>query len=83
MLRFYQCEHCGHRSFKTNFKSNYTTHSGIDNAKANWIDAGVVPSNSYDPRKTSNSYVPEPPKPTTKKPDAEVILFNVIKGDKV
>lgn len=82
MLRFYQCEHCGNRSFETNYKSNYTTHSGIDNAKANWLDTGVVPSGSYDPRKVPNSYVPEPPTPTTKKPDAEVIPFNVIKGGK-
>lgn len=81
MLRFYQCEHCGHRSFATNY-DGYSRHTGIDNAKANWLDTGVVPSNSYDPRKTSNSYVPEPPKPTTKKPDAEVIPFKVMKGGK-
>jgi hypothetical protein len=82
MMRFYQCEHCGHRSFNTNYRG-YSRHCGIDNAKANWLDAGVLPSGSYDPRKVSNTYVPEPPTPTTKKPDAEVIPFNVIKGDKV
>ena len=82
MMRFYQCEHCGHRSFTTNYYSQFTKHNGIDVAKANWLDTGVVPSSSYDPRKDSQTYVPEPPTPTTKKPDAEIIPFNVIKGGK-
>ena len=82
MLRFYQCEYCGARSFKTNY-DGYSKHNGIENAKDNWIDAGVVPSTSYDPRKVTNGYVPEPPTQTSKKTNAEVIQFNVIKGDKV
>lgn len=81
MMRFYQCEHCGKRHFETNFKKQYTNHNGIDAAKANWVDVGIVPSSSYDPRKGSHTYTPESPKPTTKK-DAEVIPFKVMKGGK-
>lgn len=79
MMRFYQCEHCDKRHFETNYTKKFTNHTGIDVAKSNWLDIGVVPSSSYDPRKDSRTYTPEPPTPTTKK-DAEVIPFKVMKG---
>lgn len=51
-MRYYKCE-CGKRTVTTTndySSSNYRlTHSGVDAAVKNWIDAGVVPHNSYDP----------------------------------
>lgn len=81
MMRFYQCEHCGARSFKTNY-DEYGKHNGIENAKDNWIDAGVVPNTSYDPRTETLAYVPVAPNPAAKK-KAKIVPFKVIKGGKV
>lgn len=53
-MRFYQCS-CGRRQFTTD-KDKYSTHSGIEKARANWMDAGVVPTGSYHPE-TSQHYV--------------------------
>jgi len=44
-MRFYRCE-CGKRSFDSN---NFLQHKGIELAKKNWKEAGVVPSSSYYP----------------------------------
>lgn len=54
-MRFYRCE-CGIRTFKTDYDNNYSRHIGIDKAKQNWIDAGVVPASSYHPTE-STQYV--------------------------
>lgn len=47
-MRFYRCG-CGKRSFKSDYKYKYSTHSGIEKSKQNWIDTGVVPEKSYRP----------------------------------
>jgi hypothetical protein len=52
--RFYKCS-CGARKHEDN-RNQYQTHEGIDAAKKNWIDAGVVPNGSYYPG-TQNGYV--------------------------
>jgi hypothetical protein len=81
-MRFYQCS-CGERKFKTDYANKYSTHNGINLAKDNWLDVGVVPSGSYDPRTVGENYVPTPPTPT-KKPiinkSAKILDFKVIKG---
>ncbi len=82
IMRFYQCS-CGQRKFKTDYPYKYSTHTGIDLAKENWLDVGVVPSSSYDPRNVQNNYTPTPPKPTAKPiidRSPKVIPFKVIKG---
>ena len=50
--RFYKCS-CGKRHYKNNADS-YTKHQGMDKARDNWIDAGVVPGNSYHPTQDTN-----------------------------
>lgn len=50
--RFYKCS-CGLRKHESN---NPTSHRGIESAKKNWIDAGVVPTGSYHPG-TSTGYI--------------------------
>ena len=81
-MRFYQCS-CGVRKFKTDYDNKYSSHHGINLAKDNWLDVGVVPNGSYDPRKTNNSYVPTP-LPPKKTPivakSAKILDFKVIKG---
>ena len=77
-MRFYRCKHCGQRTFKTSYKSFGENHSGIVMARDNWIDIGMVPASSYDPRKYG--YTPEPT--PTKSKSATVVPFDVIKGDK-
>jgi hypothetical protein len=52
--RFYKCS-CGDRKHEDN-RTQYQLHEGIDAAKKNWIDAGVVPKGSYYPD-NSNGYV--------------------------
>jgi hypothetical protein len=53
-MRFYKCN-CGERKFSDNRPSHtYIVHEGMDKAQANWIDAGVVPVNSYDPTESTN-----------------------------
>jgi hypothetical protein len=52
-MRFYKCA-CGERKYSDDRNSSYDVHEGIDKAKANWIDAGVVPVNSYDPTESTN-----------------------------
>ena len=48
-MRFYKCN-CGERKFSDNRPPHtYIVHEGMDKARANWIDAGVVPLNSYHP----------------------------------
>lgn len=83
-MRFYQCS-CGERRFKTDHSSKYSRHTGIDLAKDNWLEVGVVPSGSYDPRTVDDNYVPTPPTPTKKpivKKSAKILDFKVIKGDR-
>ena len=75
-MRFYECEHCGHRSFQTNYDNKYNRHSGIDNAKLNWIEVRTVPKDSYDPRIHGHK-----PAPVISKPP-KVVQFDVIKGGK-
>lgn len=78
-MRFYRCKHCGHRTFKTNYKSpTGVKHNGIEIARDNWIDLGMVPESSYDPRTSGYIPAPTPTKPKT----ATVVPFEVIKGDK-
>ncbi len=50
--RFYKCS-CGARKHEDNRTSKYQEHEGIDAAKKNWIDVGVVPNHSYYPDETS------------------------------
>jgi hypothetical protein len=52
--RFYKCS-CGDRKHEDS-RTQYQLHEGVDAAKKNWIDAGVVPNNSYYPG-TQNGYV--------------------------
>lgn len=52
-MRFYRCA-CGKRSFKTDYQFEYTKHSGIEKAKQNWLDTGVVPEKSYHPSKSKH-----------------------------
>lgn len=47
-MRFYRCE-CGKRSFKTDYPYEYSKHTGIEKAKQNWFETGVVPEKSYHP----------------------------------
>ena len=53
--RFYKCR-CGSRKHEDNRTSKYETHKGLEAAKKNWVDAGVVPNNSYYPG-NQNGYV--------------------------
>jgi hypothetical protein len=46
--RYYKCD-CGARKHEDDRPSKNTVHEGLEAAKKNWIDAGVVPSNSYYP----------------------------------
>lgn len=55
--RFYECA-CGDRKHTDNLP-DYTSHAGIKTAKQNWLDAGVVPKNSYFPDENSG-YVRPP-----------------------
>lgn len=50
--RFYKCK-CGVRKHEDSRTSQYQTHEGLDSAKKNWIDAGVVPNGSYYPGENS------------------------------
>lgn len=50
-MRFYKCN-CGERKYSDD--KTYYTHEGMDKARANWLDAGVVPVNSYDPTESTN-----------------------------
>lgn len=88
-MRFYQCV-CGARKFYTDYPSStYSKHRGIDEAKKNWIDLGVVPSGSLDPRNDSNyvkvDQTPEesidPLKELTKTVDALSKQMMVIRRD--
>lgn len=45
--RFYKCK-CGARRH-TDDRPDYHDHKGINEAKRNWIDVGVVPTGSYLP----------------------------------
>lgn len=49
-MRFYKCS-CGERMASDNRTNTYTTHPhpSMQEAKKNWIDAGVVPTKSYHP----------------------------------
>src|SRR6056297_3661644 len=50
--RFYECS-CGARKHSDN-REKYQKHEGIDQARDNWIDAGVVPTKSYHPSENTN-----------------------------
>lgn len=45
-MRFYKCN-CGKRKLTDNLRNK--KHEGIEKARKNWIDAGVVPANSTHP----------------------------------
>lgn len=51
-MRFYKCN-CNSRKFEHDLPA-YTSHRGLDQAQKNWIDVGVVPTNSYHPADKSN-----------------------------
>lgn len=53
--RFYKCN-CGARKHEDN-RPEFVSHAGISTAKKNWIDAGVVPSGSYDPSDASSGFI--------------------------
>ena len=53
--RFYQCE-CGARKHTDNRPEYSSSHKGIDEAKQNWIDLGVVPGKSYVPGSAQGYY---------------------------
>lgn len=46
--RFYKCD-CGARRHEDDRPTKYQVHEGLEAAKKNWIDAGVVPNKSYYP----------------------------------
>jgi hypothetical protein len=50
--RFYKCS-CGDRKHEDSRTSQFQMHEGLDSAKKNWIDAGVVPNGSYYPGENS------------------------------
>ncbi len=52
-MRFYKCNR-GERKFSDDRSSKYISHEGMDKARANWIEAGVVPVNSYHPTDSTN-----------------------------
>ncbi len=52
-MRFYKCD-CGERKFSDNRPHIHINHEGMDKARANWIDAGVVPTNSYHPSQSQH-----------------------------
>lgn len=52
-MRFYKCA-CGERKYTDNRTSKYITHEGMEKAKQNWIDVGVVPKDSYHPAEDTN-----------------------------
>jgi hypothetical protein len=52
-MRFYRCD-CSKRSFKTDYARTYDKHAGIEKARQNWLETGVVPKNSYHPSKSHN-----------------------------
>jgi hypothetical protein len=54
--RFYKCS-CGDRHHTDNRPYSQTPmHKGIDTAKQNWIDLGVVPTGSYVPGEANGYY---------------------------
>lgn len=54
--RFYECS-CGARKHTDN-REKYQRHEGVDAARDNWIDAGVVPKGSYLPNEKSGYFKP-------------------------
>ena len=52
--RFYQCA-CGARKHEDD-KMDFIQHQGIEAAKKNWIDLGVVPGLSYVPNESHGYY---------------------------
>jgi len=51
-IRFYRCD-CGVRRATDNYKG-YGPHAGMQDAKKNWVEAGVVPTKSYHPSENTN-----------------------------
>jgi hypothetical protein len=54
--RFYKCS-CGERKHQDD-RREYDRHEGIDQARQNWIDAGVIPGKSYFPDESKGFYKP-------------------------
>jgi hypothetical protein len=52
-MRFYKCS-CGSRKYSDSRTSSFQTHEGMEKAKQNWIDAGVVLQKSYHPSEHKN-----------------------------
>ena len=86
-MRFYKCD-CGERKFSDD-RHTYISHEGMDKARANWIDAGVVPQDSYHPSQ-SQYYVKiddipkeqlDPLEQLNKAVEELCLTMNVIKRD--
>jgi hypothetical protein len=54
--RFYKCS-CGVRKHEDNRQPHHK-HEGVDQARQNWIDAGVIPGKSYFPGESNGFYKP-------------------------
>lgn len=52
-MRFYKCS-CGERTASDNRTNTFNTHPAMEEAKKNWIDAGVVPTKSSHPTENKN-----------------------------
>jgi hypothetical protein len=87
-MRFYKCN-CGKRKFSDNRPYTHIVHEGIGKARANWIDAGVVPVDSYHPTESTN-YVKiddtpkeqlDPLEQLNKTVEELCLMMNVIKRD--
>lgn len=52
-MRFYKCN-CGKRKYSDDMPTYYLVHTGMEKAKQNWVDAGVIPKDSYHPAKNTN-----------------------------
>jgi hypothetical protein len=51
-MRFYKCTGCNARRYSDNYNNSYL-HTGMQKAKQNWLDTGVVPKNSTHPKNSS------------------------------
>ena len=87
-MRFYKCA-CGERKYSDFRNSSLHIHEGMDKARDNWIDAGVVPTDSYHPA-DSKHYVKiddtpkeqlDPLEQLNKTVEELCLTMNVIKRD--
>ena len=73
IMNFYQCSCCKKRKYTDNYNS-YGSHHGMELAKINWIELGILPdiSNVY------NEPIVDQPKKS-----AKILKFECIDGDKI